>query len=224
MQTQLEIAEHFILILLWQKEIICFTIFTDTGTTVWHTHSHEGKPDKNLASKYLCIQESCTDNSYVVNRQIFPTGRRQMLYDWYYYTVYICHHLPSLNLYATKWEYQSKGGIFLPDCFLISSVFSHMPSFHNFHLAARDKLRSIVSFFFPIPHRSRNWGFGWRQTRFHLLGRSVHPMNAFETSPSVLCQSQSPSCHITQTVIHNLSFFICQILWWKICYPNLTHK
>lgn len=38
------------------KVIICCTIFTD-GTTVWQTHSHVWKPDKKLASKYLCIQE-----------------------------------------------------------------------------------------------------------------------------------------------------------------------
>lgn len=32
--------------------------------------------------------------------------------------------------------------------FVISSVFSHMPSFYNFLPAARDKLRSIVSLLF----------------------------------------------------------------------------
>lgn len=129
-----------------------------------------------------------------------------------------------LNLYTTKWENRFEGGgLFIPCRFLISSVFSNMPSFYNFLLAVGDKLRSIVCFF-SSPRRSKIWGFGRRQMRFHLLGRSVHPMDAFETSPSVLCQSQSPSWHITQTVIHNLSFFICQRLWWKICYPNLTHK
>lgn len=118
------------------------------------------------------------------------------------------------------------GGVFMSHCFLISSVFSHMPSSHNFLPAARDKLLSIVSCcFFSTPCGSKIWVFfGWRQARFHLLGRSVHPIDAFKTSPSVPCQSQSPSWHITHSVIHNLSFFICQRVWWKICYPNLTHK
>ncbi len=80
-----------------------------------------------------------------------------------------------------------------------------MASSHHFLHATRDKLRSIVSFFPSLADPGLG-DFGRRKTRFHLLGRSVHPIDAFETSPSVVCQSQSPSWHITQTVIHNMSY------------------
>lgn len=122
-----------------------------------------------------------------------------------------------LNLYTTKWENKfDEGGVFIPQAFLICLPFITS--------SPQPEITEINCQFFSSPCRSKILGFGWRETRFHLLGRSVHPMDAFETSPYVLCQSQSPSWHITQTVIHNLSFFICQRVWWKICYPNLTHK
>lgn len=128
----------------------------------------------------------------------------RMLYGWYYYTVYISlHHLPILNLYTTKWESSGRRLSFLTVFFNLLCLFSYAFLF----ITSRDKLRSIISFFFR-PSQIQDLGFfGWRQTRFHLLGRYAHPIDAFETSPSVLCQSQSPSWHITQTVIHNLSFF-----------------
>lgn len=56
-----------------------------------------------------------------------------------------------------------RGGLFIPQCFLISSIFSHMPFFHNFLPAARDKLRSVVSFFPPIT-----------DPRFEVFGEDKH--------------------------------------------------
>lgn len=59
-------------------------------------------------------------------RLFFPTGRRQMLYGWYYYTVYIFHHhLPIWNLYTTKWEYWFKGEAPL----YLTVFFNLLPSF-----------------------------------------------------------------------------------------------
>lgn len=149
MQKRLEIPEHFIFNIALTKIIICFTIFTD-GTTVWHTHSH---PTTSWRANIYVYRGSGRDDSLRgLLSHFFPTGHRQMLWGWNYYTVYIYHHhLPILDLYTTKWGYwfvSGRGSVFISHCFLISSVFSHMPSFHNFLPAARDKLRSVVSVFF----------------------------------------------------------------------------
>lgn len=161
---------------------------------------------------FMCTGELRTDSYAARCQDCFYTTKTDALWLVLIHCLHFPPPPPYLKFIHNKVRILIQGGgVFIPRCFfLISSVFFYffiMTSSHNFLPAVRDKLWSIVSFS-PAPRRSKILGFfGRRQTRFHLLGRSVHPVDAFETSPSVLCQSQSPSWHITQIVIHNLSLF-----------------
>lgn len=172
------------------KVFLCFTIFTD-GTSVWNTHSHIWQPDKNLASKYLCVQESCRGDSYVVYCQIFPTGQRQMLYGWYYYTVYIYHrHLPHLKSIHNKVRKLVRG-----ERCVYTSVFSNMPSFHNFLPAAGDNWRLISVFFFFLSSQIQDFGF-WMKTNAFPSVREICSSNGCIRDES-FCSLPKPKSQLT---------------------------
>lgn len=121
------------------------------------------------------------------------------------FTFFHHQHLPIWNLQSEN--IGSRGWRpYTSLFFLISTVSPRMASSLNFLPTTRET-QINRQFFFSSLADPRFGFFGRRKTRFHLLGRSVHPIDAFETGPSVLCQSQSPSWHITQTVIHYMSFF-----------------
>lgn len=142
-----------------------------------HIHTHD-KFDKKLASKYLCIHWCCRGSSSVVYCQIFPTGQRHL-------------HLPPSPPHLRFMHIKGRILVYLKVFFDLLCFFSY--AFLSYLPPRRHRQTEINHQFFPPLTHPRFWAFGRRETRFHLLGRSVHPINAFKRSPSVLCQSQSPS-------------------------------
>lgn len=94
------------------------------------------------------------------------------------------------------------GGVFISHCFLISSVFSHMPSSHNFLPAARDKLLSIVSCcFFFHPLWIQDLGFFWMKTSTFPSVREICSSNRCIQDES-FCSMPKPKSQLTY---HSLS-------------------